>query len=150
MTASSDDDRFRPGFRDWAWWLQIALSTAMVVLFAVMVVNSRRQSRSIRVLEQRIQGLENSRALDRTAAVEEQLRAMVSRLQKLEARESRMDGPGGLLQRFDEELLDLRGGSDLPGADDLPLPRPLQAVSPRSRPPRSDAGDPVLRPPINP
>ena len=150
MIASSDDDQGRPGFRDWASWLQIALSTAMVVLFAVTLLNSRRQSRSIRVLVQRIQRLENSRALDRTAAVEEQLRAMVSRLQSLEARQSRIDDAGALPQRFDQELLDLRDDLDLPGGDSLPSDRRRRQASPRSRLPRPGGEDRVLRPPVNP
>jgi biopolymer transport protein ExbB/TolQ len=68
----------------WLAWLQLSLSSMLVVLFLVLLSQSREQNRQLQRLEQRVQGLENSRALDRTTALEGQLRAMLVRLQSLE------------------------------------------------------------------
>lgn len=74
------------GFSPPAWlvWLQLSFTTMLLVLFVVLVAQSRGQNRSMQRLQQRLQSLENSRALERTAALEEQLRAMLTRLQALE------------------------------------------------------------------
>lgn len=70
----------------WLPWLQLSLTSMMLVLFVVLLAQSREQNRNLQRLQQRVQGLENSRALDRTTALEGQLRAMLVRLQNLERR----------------------------------------------------------------
>ena len=79
-----DDDGSRrsppppsPGPPLWTSWLQIGLSSMLAVLFLVILGKTREQSQLLMKLEQRLQGLENSRALDRTLVLEEQQRAMV-------------------------------------------------------------------------
>ena len=53
----------------WLVWLQLGLSTTLAVLFVVMLVKTRQQSVNIRQLQDRVAGIENSRALDRTTAI---------------------------------------------------------------------------------
>lgn len=71
-------------------WLPVALSTALLVLFVVVVSRQQQQAARVGDLLQRLQGLEQSRALERTAVLEQQLRAMLNRLQKLEKEESQL------------------------------------------------------------
>ena len=68
----------------WLVWLQLGLSTTLAVLFRVMHVRSVQQSSTIRQLKDRVEGIENSRALDRTTAIEDQLRSTADRIQVLE------------------------------------------------------------------
>jgi TolA-binding protein len=115
----------------------------LVVLFVVVLVQERQQARLLRRLEDRVEGLENSRALERTTALEQQLRAMVERLRTLERSE---DGLGDLenrqreLQREIDALRRDEGRraapepSSTPGGEDLgpatPPPPPQQSGLP--------------------
>jgi hypothetical protein len=76
----------------WVPWLQAGVTTMLVVLFLVIVGKSRQQNDTIRQLQERVQGLENSRALDRTTGLEQQLRTTVERLQSMERNGTRIDG----------------------------------------------------------
>ena len=76
----------------WAPWLQAGVTAMLVVLFLVIVGKSRQQNDTIRQLQERVQGLENSRALDRTTGLEQQLRTTVERLQAVERNGTRIDG----------------------------------------------------------
>ena len=76
----------------WAPWLQAGVTAMLVVLFLVIVGKSRQQNATIRQLQERVQGLENSRALDRTTGLEQQLRTTVERLQAVERNGTRIDG----------------------------------------------------------
>ena len=71
---------------DWPplWWLPLGLSTMLLVLFAVVVNRQQAQAERIGALLSRVQTLEHSRALERTAVLEQQLRSMLVRLQDLE------------------------------------------------------------------
>ena len=53
----------------WVPWLQAGVTAMLVVLFLVIVGKSRQQNDTIRQLQERVQGLENSRALDRTTGL---------------------------------------------------------------------------------
>jgi hypothetical protein len=129
----------------WSGWLQIGVSTMLAVLFLVMVARTREQNLLLRQLEQRVQGLENSRALDRTSVLEEQQRAMVERLQKLESGNSRLEAIEQQQEQWRQALSDLQDRAirrPEPAPELLPAPPPRPAPSPT---PRSE-GD-VLRPP---
>ena len=76
----------------WVPWLQAGVTAMLVVLFFVIVGKSRQQNATIRHLQERVQGLENSRALDRTTGLEQQLRTTVERLQAVERNSTRIDG----------------------------------------------------------
>jgi hypothetical protein len=70
-----------PQLPEWVAWLQVGLSALLAVLFLVMLSKARHQGARIQELQDRIQGLENTRALERTTGLEEQLRTTVERLQ---------------------------------------------------------------------
>jgi len=74
----------------WLFWLQLGLSTMLAVLFVVTLVKTRQQSLAIRDLQDKIAGIENSRALDRTTAIEDQLRSTSERLQAVERQGAQM------------------------------------------------------------
>ncbi len=65
-----------------------AALTAMVsVLFVVLLLQVRQQGERIQSLQDNVQTLENTNDLDRTNALEEQLRSNAARLQNLEGLE---------------------------------------------------------------
>ena len=76
--------------------------TALVAVLALVVLQQLQQQTSrSQALERRLQTLENRSDLERTQALEAQLRAMVQRLQGLEA-------SGGQLQELALQQEDLR------------------------------------------
>lgn len=116
----------------WLVWLQLGLSTTLAVLFVVMLVKTRQQSVSIQQLQDKIAGIENSRALDRTTAIEDQLRTTAERLQALERMGAQISGLATENSRLRQELQGVEG----------PAPRPS------GQPPVDDAIAPL--PPIKP
>jgi len=80
-----------PQLPDWVAWLQAGLTALLAVLFLVMLGKARVQAERIEELQERVQGLENSRALERTTGLEQQLRSTVERLQALERSSARID-----------------------------------------------------------
>lgn len=68
----------------WWQWLQLGLSSALVVLFVNQVIAVQEVNRKIARLHERMDLLENSRMLDTTPAIEAQQRVMTQRLQQLE------------------------------------------------------------------
>jgi hypothetical protein len=149
ITDREDERVRRPptpaGLPPWTGWLQIGLSTMLGVLFLVMLAKTREQNQLLRRLEQRVQGLENSRALDRTSVLEEQQRAMVERLQKLETGSMRLEAIEQQQEQWRQGLSELGGRAvrrPEPPRDLLPAPpaRPAPSQAP------GNEGD-VLRPP---
>jgi hypothetical protein len=138
-----------PGPPQWTGWLQIGLSSLLAVLFLAMLGKVREQSTELRRLEQRVQGLENSRALDRTTVLEEQQRAMLRRLQSLESGNKRLEAIEQQQERWREALADMQNRTlrrlELPpqGPVAPPISSPGRIGSPG--PGRPEAG--VLRPP---
>ncbi len=131
------DDRPEPldqpaGLPAWLVWLQLGLSTTLAVLFVVMLVKTREQSATLRDLQDRVAGLENGRALDRTTALEEQLRSTAARLQAVERMGARVSGLMADNARLRQEvrLKDGAGGqaSGTPPAE-LAVP-PLPPIKP--------------------
>jgi hypothetical protein len=76
---------------DWLAWIQAGLSVLLAVLFLVLLTRGRQQANQILELQERTQGLENSRALERTTGLEQQLRSTVERLQAVERSAARID-----------------------------------------------------------
>ena len=121
----------------WVPWLQAGVTAMLVVLFLVIVAKARQHSATIRQLQERVQGLENSRALDRTTGLEEQLRTTVERLQAVERNGTRIDGLSRETANLRAELSKLRAAGPneaaAPKTDELPLgvPRlpPLRSPS---------------------
>ena len=114
----------------WVPWLQAGVTAMLVVLFLVIVGKSRQQNATIRQLQERVQGLENSRALDRTTGLEQQLRTTVERLQAVERNGTRIDGLSRETANMRAELSRLRGLAGAPNGapsrgDEPPLLPPL-------------------------
>jgi hypothetical protein len=76
----------------------------LVVLFVVILGKYREQSRSLRQLRDRVEGLENSRALERTTILEQQLRSTSERLRKLESLEGSLANLQGQQERLRIEV----------------------------------------------
>jgi len=108
----------------------------LLVLFVVMVGKTRQQSAAIRQLQEQVQGLENARALERTAGLEQQLRTTVERLQVVERNNARIDALSSANANLSAELRMLRSNQASETAPDplgdapplTPLPGPKQAT----------------------
>lgn len=94
----------------WLFWLQLGLSTTLAVLFVVVLVKTRQQSVAIRELQDKVAGIENSRALDRTTAIEDQLRMASERIQALERQGAQVAGLAGENARLKQELRSAEAG----------------------------------------
>jgi TolA-binding protein len=129
----------------WMRWGGAGLTALLAVLFVVLLLQVRGQGQRLQALQDRIQSLENAQDLERTNALEEQLRSTVQRLQNLEGIEQS-------LQRLSSEQenlrLQLRSAGSRKGSGDLEpvlppeLPEPSAPSSSRDRP-----GRPVTPPP---
>ena len=114
----------------WLVWLQLGLSTTLAVLFVVVLVKARQQSVEIRQLEDRVAGFENSRALDRTTALEDQLRTTAERIQVLERQGAAAAALASENVRLRQDLNAAKsaaaksGGADGLGDNLPPLPPP--------------------------
>ncbi len=126
-----------PELTPWLW-LPVALSSMLVVLFVVVVNRQQAQAQRIGELLSRVQDLEHSRALERTAVLEQQLRSMLDRLQQLEKQNKQQEQLSRQLQTLQEEVRQLRSaasGPISPLEPDLPQdaragrsPRPMSAM----------------------
>ncbi|MFS6828602.1 hypothetical protein [Cyanobium sp. ATX-6F1] len=114
----------------------------MAVLFVVAIQRLQEQNQSLRQLEQRLQVLENARALERTNALEQQLRATVERVHGLEDDQGRVADLARAQQQLADQVQRLQslppGGSfdglGL-GGEIPPGLRTPSARSPAGRPP---------------
>ncbi len=130
-------------------WLQAGLTALLAVLFLVMLAKAREQGSRIQELQERVQGLENSRALERTTGLEQQLRSTVERLQAVERSTARIDVLSADNNALRSELRQLRRNADsglTPLAPASPSGRsPGEAASPGS-----PSGGPTPPPPVAP
>ncbi|MFM7548632.1 MAG: hypothetical protein ACKO7Z_07835 [Cyanobacteriota bacterium] len=132
MVSNSERNNSLPVMPEWVNWLQAGLTTLLVVLFVVILGKGRQQSANLRLLEQRVQGLENARALDRTTGLEQQLRSAVARLQVLErsaARVNALSAENSLLHR---ELRQLRAAAQARAAEPVTPPLPPLKTEPET------------------
>lgn len=74
-------DRFR-----WLRWLQLAITSALLVVFFNQLVQLQDVNRKIARLYERMDQLDQSRMMDTTPALEAQQRTILQRLQELESR----------------------------------------------------------------
>ncbi|MCS5693025.1 hypothetical protein NZK33_13690 [Cyanobium sp. FGCU-6] len=153
MAFGFDSDAEGP---DWLPWLQIGVSTLLAVLFVVMLIKSRDQNQRLQQLEMRLQGVENNRSLDRTAALEQQLRTLAKRMQGLEGQREELESTRRERDEMRSELQQIRQATPPPGqaaAAGLPPaaspgpPRPSYLL-PQARPfnPSQRSGSGVLLP----
>lgn len=103
-------------------WLPVALSSLLLVLFVVVINRQQDQARRLGDLLGRVQTLEHSRALERTAVLEQQLRSMLMRLQDQEKLSRQQQQLTQQLQSLQQELQQLRAriGSPLVPPPDAP------------------------------
>ena len=137
-----------PQLPDWVAWLQAGLTALLAVLFLVMLGKARVQGERIQELQERVQGLENSRALERTTGLEQQLRSTVERLQALERSNARIDVLSAENSALRGEVRQLRrsaASSALPS-----LPRPEPATGADSTPSTPPSGSVPTPPPVSP
>jgi hypothetical protein len=145
MVDGYPPDRERRSVPEWLPWLQLGISAMLVVLFVMVLIKGREQNEKLETLKARVQGLENSRALDRAPALEEQMRSLTGRLQNLETGESRVEILGDQLQRLEAELLELQERIGTGSTRTLPPVIPGRNPSPSSPGPPPPGGEP-LRP----
>ncbi|MEO1003654.1 MAG: hypothetical protein AAFX65_11155 [Cyanobacteria bacterium J06638_7] len=134
-----------PPLPDWVLWLQAGFTALVAVLFVALLLQSRQQNNRIQELQERLQGLENSRALERTTGLEDQLRASVERLQALERDSSRIDLLQAETDALREQLSQLRpaGAITPPGQLAAPTPAaPTPPAEPERAPASAGAGPP--------
>lgn len=72
-------------------WLGTGLTAMVAVLFLVLLQQVRQQAGRLEALQGRVQSLENSRDLERTNALEEQLRSTVQRLHRFDGLEGAVE-----------------------------------------------------------
>ncbi|MCP9915959.1 hypothetical protein [Cyanobium sp. ATX 6F1] len=126
----------------WIQWIGAGLTATLAVLFVVAIQRLQEQNQSLRQLEQRLQVLENARALERTNALEQQLRATVERVHGLEDDQGRVADLARAQQQLADQVQRLQslppGGSfdglGL-GGEIPPGLRTPSARSPAGRPP---------------
>lgn len=153
MAFGFDSDAEGP---DWLPWLQIGVSTLLAVLFVMLLIKSRDQNQRLQQLETRLQGVENSRSLDRTAALEQQLRTLAERMQGLEGQREELESTRRERDEMRSELQQLRQATPPPGQSPtagmppaaLPEPPGPSYLLPQARPflPAQRSGSGVLRP----
>jgi hypothetical protein len=118
----------------------LGLATMVSVLFAVTLRSTLELRHSLVRLEERLQVLERNNVLGRSAVLEEQLRAMLERLEALEREATRMDTLSEERDRLEQELrrdrVDREAPPQLlrPGADReqeaFPVPEPEELPPP--------------------
>ncbi|MEX1322941.1 MAG: hypothetical protein AB1Z21_01960 [Synechococcaceae cyanobacterium] len=120
-----------PPLPDWLLWLQAGFTALVAVLFVALLVQTRQQATRIQELQERLQGLENSRALERTTGLEEQLRAAVERLQDLERESGRLDVLQAETDALSAQVRQLGRASSgrSPGRSLTPIPAPSGPAS---------------------
>ena len=101
MSRSSASPETTSGLPTWMRWGGAGLTALLAVLFVVLLQQVRGQGQRLQTLQDLIQSLENAQDLERTNALEEQLRSTVQRLQNLEGIEQ-------TLQRLSSEQENLR------------------------------------------
>jgi TolA-binding protein len=126
-------------------WLGAGLTALLAVLFVVLLQQVRQQGQRLQALQDRLQQMENARDLERTNALEEQLRSTVVRLQNLEGLEQS-------LQRLSSEQDSLRQQIRSAGSRTAIEPglEPLLPLEP-SQPGTTGSGrNRMVRPPMPP
>ena len=108
----------RAGGPRWLQWVQLAVTSALLVLFINQLVELNSLNRKIARLYERMELIETSRLMDKTPAMEAQQRTIVQRLLQLEStvRELTMD------RQADS------GPSSGPPAFQLPTPPPSRGM----------------------
>ena len=147
MVDGSDFDDAPSGLPDWLSWVQLGLTTMLVVLFTVMLSRGREQSGQLRALEARLEGLEKSRALALEPILEKQMQSIIQRLEQLEGEGERLEELDNQQKQLEQEILRLRGQvRGVPGSE-IPAPSRPGRLEPDASPtPGTLPGIPGPRP----
>jgi len=108
-----------------------ALTGLLAVLFVVVAMQVRQQAQRLQALQDRLQVLENNQDLERTNALEEQLRSTVQRLQNLEGIERTVQRLSSEQEALRQQL---RSGISPGTREPEPLPPPDLQPQPQVRP----------------
>ena len=137
MTTSPVQPEIPTGLPRWMRWGGAGLTALLAVLFVVLLQQVRDQGHRLQALQDRLQTLENAHDLERTNALEEQLRSTVQRLESLEGLDQTVQRlsseQAGLRQQIrssaahTERLPELE---PMPGPQLQPQPQPAPAPRP--------------------
>ena len=84
MSPSARSSSLQAPLPTWMRRAGAGLTALVAVLFVVLLLQVRQQGERIQTLQDKLQTLENEKDLDRTNALEEQVRSTAERLQNLE------------------------------------------------------------------
>ena len=87
MSPSARSSSLQAPLPTWMRRAGAGLTALVAVLFVVLLLQVRQQGEHIQTLQDKLQTLENEKDLDRTNALEEQVRSTAERLQNLEGLE---------------------------------------------------------------
>jgi len=122
------------GLPSWMRWAGAGLTTLLAVLFVVLLQQVRQQSQDLKTLQNRLQTLENARDLERTNALEEQLRSTVQRLQSLEGLEQSVHRLSQEQAGLRQQVRSAARSSSAGGAELEPVLPPEPPAPPASQP----------------
>lgn len=129
----------------WLAWVQLSLSTLLLVLFAVVLNRSLAQVQLLRQLQGRITALESQRSAERAATQDNQLHSFATRLADLEKRQQQREAEAAAERAaLSQALTALR---------QAPRPVPLQDEAVGEEPPplpRNGSGGAMPLQPLRP
>ncbi len=138
MSSSARSSSPQAPLPTWMRRTGASLTALVAVLFVVVVLQVRQQGERIQTLQDKLQTLENEKDLDRTNALEEQVRSTAERLQNLEGLEQTVQSlrseqaslRAQLRSQEREPQFPLDNGVDLNGRTSKPKPGRLPALPP--------------------
>ena len=137
----------------WLSWVQLGISSMLVVLFLVIFGKVREQATTIGELEQKIRTIENERSQDRTKAMEQQLESMIQRLQSVEQVGDQLRNVDRQQQALKQDLQQLRNTPHQavealePQSSPTPTPQPANPGRSSILPGSPKPSPTVVRPP---
>ncbi|MBD1194749.1 hypothetical protein [Vulcanococcus sp. Clear-D1] len=138
MSPSASSSSPQAPLPTWMRRTGAGLTALVAVLFVVLLLQVRQQGERIQTLQDKLQTLENDKDLDRTNALEEQVRSTAERLQNLEGLEQTVQSlrseqaslRAQLRSQEREPQFPLDNGVDLNGRTSKPKPGRLPALPP--------------------
>ena len=138
MSSSARSSSPQAPLPTWMRRTGAGLTALVAVLFVVLLLQVRQQGERIQTLQDKLQTLENEKDLDRTNALEEQVRSTAERLQNLEGLEQSVQSlrseqaslRAQLRSQDREPSFPLDNGVDLNGRTNKPKPGRLPALPP--------------------
>ena len=130
MTAPPALPDAEPPLSRWMRLVGAGLTALVAVLALVLLQQVQQQASRSQALERRVQALENSRDLERTQALEAQLRAMLQRLQNLEASSGQLQELVLQQEELRRQLQLQRLQQNAQPPEFLPFPEPVPVPAP--------------------